>query len=351
MLRNLIFAIITLVITFLIYIYPFALAFHLLFATAILSPVTMVMTVTLSIILFVYLRTHMTSAVIGGITHYGMGIGFIGFCVFNLGFLASKVVPDQAFAIGLIGVGIFAILSVMSLIAGRKIQLKHIEFSSPKLSESTNLIFISDVHLGSNPASHLQRICDQIASLDYDGLLIGGDLFDSSAFNHADLAPLKQIGKPIYFVTGNHEYYVKNHQTKIEALRDYKLNILDDETALFKGVNIIGIDDYHTPKEQADIAHKLISPDLYNLVLVHQPALWGVLPKEADLMLSGHTHNGQLMPFNWLVRLQFKAVYGLYQQGTNQAYVSSGAGTWGPRMRLGTQNEIIDITLAPSADK
>ena len=68
-------------------------------------------------------------------------------------------------------------------------------------------------------------------------------------------------------------------------------------------------------------------------------------------MLSGHTHNGQLMPFNLLVRLQFKAVYGRYDNGQNQAYVSSGAGTWGPPMRLGTQNEIIHLTLSPSADK
>ena len=348
MLRNLIFAIITLVITFLIYIYPFALASHLLFATAILSPVTMVMTVTLSIILFVYLRTHMTSAVIGGITHYGMGIGFIGFCVFNLGFLASKFVPDQAFAIGLIGVGIFAILSVMSLIAGRKIQLKHIEFSSPKLSESTNLIFISDVHLGSNPASHLQRICDQIASLDYDGLLIGGDLFDSSAFNHADLAPLKQIGKPIYFVTGNHEYYVKDHGNKLAQLEGYGITTLHDQALSWRGITLIGIADNQPASRQAEKVGDLLSDSAYNLVMVHQPGIWGQVPETADLMLSGHTHNGQIFPFNLLVRLQFKAVYGRYQRGNTHAYVSSGAGTWGPRMRLGTQNEIIHIALQPN---
>ena len=348
MLRNLIFAIITLVITFLIYIYPFALASHLLFETAILSSATMVITVTLSIILFVYLRTHMTSAVIGGITHYGMGIGFIGFCIFNAGFLLSKIVPDQTFAIALLSVGLFVILTVMSLIAGRKIQLKRIEFSSPKLSESTNLIFISDVHLGSNPASHLQRICDQIASLDYDGLLIGGDLFDSSAFHHADLTPLKQIKKPIYFVTGNHEYYVKDHGNKLAHLESYGITTLHDQALSWRGITLIGIADNQPASRQAETVEKLLSDTAYNLVMVHQPGIWGRVRETADLMLSGHTHNGQIFPFNLLVRLQFKAVYGLYQRGNAHAYVSSGAGTWGPRMRLGTQNEIIHIALRPN---
>tara|TARA_B100000963_G_C22477092_1_gene602908 strand:- start:17 stop:214 length:198 start_codon:yes stop_codon:yes gene_type:complete len=62
-------------------------------------------------------------------------------------------------------------------------------------------------------------------------------------------------------------------------------------------------------------------------------------------MLSGHTHNGQIFPFNIFVKLKFKNLYGLYKSKESFLYVSSGVGCWGPKMRLGTQNEIIEISL------
>ena len=349
--RLMLFSMILLIIVFFIYVYPVAALAHLLIGSAIFTMHSFGMTLILAVLIFYYLRSHSTAAILSGLTHYGMGVGFMAFGVVNIGLLAQAIFASDAFMIGMLSLLVTLGLSGKAIYNGRALHIKNLSLTSPKITKPLRLIFISDVHLGSNPKTHLDKICEIIHQLDYDALLIGGDLFDSSSFQLSDLSAFKKLEKPIYYITGNHEYYVKNHQTKIEALRDYNLKILADEAALFKGIQIIGIDDYHTPKEQADIAQKLTDPDLYNLVLVHQPALWGALPKEADLMLSGHTHNGQLMPFHWLVRLQFKAVYGLYQQGTNQAYVSSGAGTWGPRMRLGTQNEIIDITLLPSADK
>ena len=69
--------------------------------------------------------------------------------------------------------------------------------------------------------------------------------------------------------------------------------------------------------------------------------------KNSDLMLSGHTRNGQIFPFNLLVRLQFKTVYGIYKRLNSILYVSSGSGTWGSRMRLGTKNEISKILISP----
>jgi predicted MPP superfamily phosphohydrolase len=66
-----------------------------------------------------------------------------------------------------------------------------------------------------------------------------------------------------------------------------------------------------------------------------------------DLMLSGHTHNGQIFPFNYLVRQQFARIKGLYQSESAYLYVNSGTGTWGPLMRLGTRNEISCFDLVP----
>jgi hypothetical protein len=67
-------------------------------------------------------------------------------------------------------------------------------------------------------------------------------------------------------------------------------------------------------------------------------------------MLCGHTHNGQIFPFNFLVRLQFAQTYGHYGVPGAQLYVSSGAGCWGPGMRLGSRNEIIHLEILPSGD-
>ena len=68
-------------------------------------------------------------------------------------------------------------------------------------------------------------------------------------------------------------------------------------------------------------------------------------------MLSGHTHNGQIFPFNFLVRMQFKTVYGLFKEKQSRLFVSSGSGTWGPRMRIGTQNEILKVEISPNSKK
>ena len=84
--------------------------------------------------------------------------------------------------------------------------------------------------MGPGPKQHLEKICDKIDVLDYDSLLIGGDLFDSSAFKVEDLNPLKVIQKPILFVTGNHEYYFKDHKNKLASLVNYNITTLNNQS-------------------------------------------------------------------------------------------------------------------------
>ena len=133
-----------------------------------------------------------------------MGIGFIGFCVFNLGLLAALAMPESTFEIGLVCLVVSVIACVKGILNGHQIHLKTLHISSPKITQHYNLVFISDIHLGSNPQQHLENICTKIDGLDYDYLLIGGDLYDSSAFEAEDVMPLTAIQKPILFVTGNH---------------------------------------------------------------------------------------------------------------------------------------------------
>ena len=90
---------------------------------------------------------------------------------------------------------------------------------------------------------------------------------------------------------------------------------------------------------------KICQKNKFNLLAVHQPSLWKAVKNEVDLMLSGHTHNGQIFPFNLLVKIQFPEIYGLYQEKNNSLYVSSGVSTWGPKIRIGSQNELVQINL------
>ena len=80
-------------------------------------------------------------------------------------------------------------------------------------------------------------------------------------------------------------------------------------------------------------------------MIVHKPSIWKKASFKANLMLSGHTHNGQIFPFNLIVKLKFPQNYGLYKNNNNHLYVSSGSATWGPKIRIGSNNEIIYIEL------
>ena len=115
----------------------------------------------------------------------------------------------------------------------------------------------------------------------------------------------------------------------------------------FSSINLVGVSDNQSVEKQIQITNDLVTVEMYNLVIIHKPSIWEKVSQNVDLMLSGHTHKGQIFPFNFFVRLKFKNVYGLFEDGSNRLYVSSGSGTWGPRMRLGTQNEILKISIEP----
>ena len=112
-------------------------------------------------------------------------------------------------------------------------------------------------------------------------------------------------------------------------------------------IEIIGIDDYQTTDNQIKNNLALENKTKFNLTLVHKSSIWHKIFDNTDLMLAGHTHNGQIFPFNLFVKIKFKYSFGLYRNKNSYLYVSSGSGCWGPRMRLGTSNEIVNVELIP----
>ena len=106
------------------------------------------------------------------------------------------------------------------------------------------------------------------------------------------------------------------------------------------------ISDNQKKDNKINIFEQLYDSDYFNLLLVHQPSIWNSLKEKANLTLSGHTHNGQIFPFNLIVKIQFPQIYGVYNHLKNYLYVSSGAATWGPKIRIGSKNEILNIELS-----
>ena len=345
--RKTTFLIIGLALTYAIYVYPVTVVLHLIFNFKIFQIHLLIATIILSISILGCLRTQKYQPLLRQMAYYTMGIGFIAFFIVNLTLAVSYFEPDFKFYTGMIGVFSILLACLLGLKNGRDLKVKKLLFESKKIDRQFNFAFISDVHLGSNPKSHLEKICNRVMLLDVDYLLIGGDLFDTSSFEAHDLEPFLKLECPIYFVTGNHEYYVAGYKEKLQQLQRYNISILDNEAIPLSSINLVGVSDNQSIEKQIQIADELVSAGMYNLLIVHKPSIWERVSQNVDLMLSGHTHKGQIFPFNIFVRLKFKNVYGLFEDRGNRLYVSSGSGTWGPRMRLGTQNEILKISLQP----
>ena len=242
-----------------------------------------------------------------------MGIGFISFWVVTIAIIINGIFYIHSYYLGLLSLFIIITLSLISFYYGSKVDIKNIHIKSNKIISNSSFIFLSDIHLGSNSINHLKKIILKLQNINFDFLLIGGDLIDSSSFDLSLLKMLKDsISCPIFFVTGNHEYYIKNSNTKIKEINNIGIKHIANNNIEINNINIIGIDDNLNKNKQIEIVKTKYLKHKFNLTLIHKPTIWDKIHDSNDLMLSGHTHNGQIFPFNLFVRLQFKYKYGLY---------------------------------------
>ena len=332
------------VVSYLIFIFPFDVLSSWLGKPTSLSEVLICTTIVFALCLY-YFRSKSTNKIIKFFVYEGFGIGTVSFfiiiplCIFNY----FKIIIEYQLVILFFFIQIPAIF--YGYVNSKNLKIKKLSFESTLIKKRIKFIFISDVHIGSNHSSSLTKLVSKINLQDFNFLIIGGDLIDSSAFQIEDLYELKKIDKPIFFVTGNHEYYIQNYQKHLQDLKTIGIRTLNNESIKFQGLNLIGLSDDITNKSKIDRVKKLSQNDLFNLLIVHKPSIWKKVSNNANLMLSGHTHNGQIFPFNLIVKLKFPEIYGLYKNINNFLYVSSGAATWGPKIRIGSNNEIVHIEL------
>lgn len=334
------------IFTYLIYFLPFDVLFYFLFNKPILQVFSILTALLFYFIIILYFKNKVSNTFLRIIIFEGMGIGFISLCVIISIVLLNAVTDIKQEVLGLTATALILIIVLYGLINANLIKLKKLYFVSQKVKKKIKLIFISDVHLGSNSKDYLIRIIDKIQRCKFDAVIIGGDLLDSDKFNFDDLARFKILKKPILFVTGNHEHYLRNWNKIRNKLDDFNIKLIDGKSFQLHGINIIGVGDEILENQKDRLRNQALVNDLFNLIVVHKSLMWEYCYRQIDLMLSGHTHNGQIFPFNLLVKIKFPNIYGLYKKDDSNLYVSSGVGCWGPKIRIGSNNEIIEISIS-----
>jgi predicted MPP superfamily phosphohydrolase len=218
---------------------------------------------------------------------------------------------------------------------------------------------ITDVHVGPTIGrGFIEDIVQRTNALSPDVIVITGDLVDGSVEDlREQVAPLGNLRAPlgVFFVTGNHEYYSGVDEWLPELTRLGIRVLRNERVELRRGDDVIdlaGVDDHssgrfgngHGPNLGGALAGRDPSREL--LLLAHQPrAIVEAAALGVGLQLSGHTHGGQIFPWNFAVRLQQPYVAGLHNHRGAQIYVSNGTGYWGPPMRVGFPAEITKVTL------
>jgi uncharacterized protein len=208
---------------------------------------------------------------------------------------------------------------------------------------------ISDVHLGHvRNGNFLRRMVAKILDEGPDAIFIAGDLYDGTAIDAARAAePLSKLTAPhgVYFVAGNHEQF--GDDTKfLQAVKAAGVRVLENEKVEADGLQIVGVPYNHATRgEHLASALKSVHLDREraSILLLHAPDHPEVAEAAGvSLQLSGHTHLGQFVPWSWFARKMYRQfVYGLSRIGKMQVFTSSGAGTWGPPLRLGSNPEIV----------
>ncbi len=283
---------------------------------------------------------------------------FIAVSVYSIiRFLGSLVYPDFTFYYGGIGLVCGAIcVTLYGLFHAEDIKTTRIQISLPRLHDawkSRVAVFVSDIHIGQiHSTPFTERIRDEIRKHTPDIVFLGGDVYDGTATSiHEPLTPLVEINPPlgIHFVTGNHEQFTSD--TKFEdAIRNAGINVLNNTYIEIDNLQILGVD-YRTSVLRENFKQILdgmnIDASKPSILIKHVPTHVDVTAQaDISFQISGHTHRAQVWPLSHIPKIVFKGFdSGLRKLNNTHVFTSSGVGTWGPPLRVGTHAEIVVITF------
>lgn len=279
-------------------------------------------------------------------------ISFIVFIVFDIVRLITKNPKIWYFFI-LLAVG----LSVLAVYNASNITTKTIKIKSDKIHENVRIAYMSDVHIHSDSKlQFVQKIANLIRPSKSDMIIINWDLIDGKWISSATLKPLDDLNIPIFATLGNHEIYA-NTKYVDNLLAQTKIQLLIDRKIEMSGLNLYFADEWwNDPKDtsklekflDASVSSGDVNNDNFSILVLNQP-MWTELASNMgmDLQLAWHTHKWQIRPFEYVVWLLYKYVYGMHKIWNMDLYVSSWIWTRWPHMRLWTQSELVFIDLSP----
>jgi uncharacterized protein len=224
---------------------------------------------------------------------------------------------------------------------------------SPAGRGELRIAAVSDLHLGTVLGRrHVEKVAEKIRGLDPDVVLFVGDTFDEDLTEAAEQKVAEVIRAlparyGLFAVLGNHEHF-HDPRRAVEYLREAGVTVLEDSAAkAAEGVWIIGRKDRQAGVREpvSDLVRKLDPKDV-RILLDHQPFHLEEAEKNGiDLQVSGHTHYGQLFPFNFITDRVYELSYGYLRKGHTHVVVSCGAGTWGPPVRTAGRTEVVAIRV------
>jgi len=256
-------------------------------------------------------------------------------------------------------------ISIIIIIAGfintRNIKINQVEIEIPK--KSSNLSELNVVHAGDfhltiiNNGKFLDEIVERINSLNPDIVLMTGDILD----DNINILKRQNIGKSlskikskygVFVSNGNHEF-INGADELDKYMEEMNLKVIRDSSAFIdNSFYIVGRDDRSkvsfTGKQRKSLKEIMTNVDKnYPVILLdHTPSKLGKAVNEnIDLQLSGHTHNGQMFPANFITKWIYEVSWGYLKKEQTQFYVTCGVGTWGPPVRLGSDSEIVNLKI------
>ena len=249
-------------------------------------------------------------------------------------------------------------LSVKAVYEASFVEHEVVHVKLKNLHKPYTIVQLSDIHIGGLiDAAFIQKMITRVNSMKPDLVVITGDLVDIKLEKANDILNLFEELKTKYgtfFIIGNHEYLHGAYEI-MQKVKSLGVRVLENENVYIgeegKGFNLAGVYDvmgYRTHTFIPDIDKALQGKkDAPTVLLAHQPRYIEEVKSGVDLMLSGHTHGGQIYPFRFLVKIVQPYISGLHQHNNDlQIYVNKGTGFWGPPMRLGASAEITEIILS-----
>jgi uncharacterized protein len=284
----------------------------------------------------------------------------LGFSDVVLGLMGASTEDVSVPRAALVGGGVAAATGLALRNGLRVPAVRRVEIALARWPRALNgfrIVQISDIHIGPILGRGFARaLTERVNALAPDLVAVTGDLVDGPVEKlHEDVAPFAELrGRHgVYFVTGNHDVY-SGGEPWVERVRELGMRPLRNERVAIggaEGFDLAGVDDHRGDwvrgsTEDFDAALAGRDPARAVVLLAHDPGSFRrAAARGVDLQLSGHTHGGQIWPFNFLVRLAVPWVAGLHRSGASQLYVSRGSGFWGPPMRLFAPAEITEIVL------